>query len=181
MQTILGAGGIIGTELAKNLPRYTKHIRLVSRNPKKVNLDDDIMPADLLNGEQVMKAVQGSEIVYLTAGLPYNIKIWQSQWPVIMSNVIAACSRHGAKLVFFDNVYAYGRVSGWMTEDTPQRPSSRKGEVRKKIDDMIMDAVKNGSLRAIIAKAADFYGPHTPLSFVNVMVFENFRKGKKAQ
>ncbi len=181
MQTILGAGGIIGTELAKNLPHYTKHIRLVSRNPRKVSPDDETMPADLLNGEQVMKAVQGSEIVYLTAGLPYNIKIWQSQWPVIMGNVIAACSRHGAKLVFFDNVYAYGRVSGWMTEDTPQRPSSKKGEVRKKIDDMIMDAVKNGSLKAIIAKAADFYGPHTPLSFVNVMVFENFRKGKKAQ
>jgi nucleoside-diphosphate-sugar epimerase len=139
------------------------------------------MQADLLNGDQVMKAVQGSEVVYLTAGLPYNIKIWQSQWPVIMGNVIAACSRHGAKLVFFDNVYAYGRVSGWMTEDTPLHPSSRKGEVRKKIDDMIMNAVRGGRLKAIIAKAADFYGPHTPLSFVNVMVFENFRKGKKAQ
>jgi len=181
MQTILGAGGIIATELAKSLPRYTEQIRLVSRNPRKVNPDDEIMPADLLNGEQVMKAVQGSEIVYLTAGLPYNINIWQSQWPVIMGNVIAACSRHEAKLVFFDNVYAYGRVSGWMTEDTPLRPSSRKGEVRKKIDDMIMDAVEGGSLKAIIAKAADFYGPHTPLSFVNVMVFENFSKGKKAQ
>jgi nucleoside-diphosphate-sugar epimerase len=181
MQTILGAGGIIAAELAKHLPRYTEQIRLVSRNPRKVNPGDEIMQADLLNGDQVMKAVQGSEVVYLTAGLPYNIKIWQSQWPVIMGNVIAACSRHGAKLVFFDNVYAYGRVSGWMTEDTPLHPSSRKGEVRKKIDDMIMNAVRGGRLKAIIAKAADFYGPHTPLSFVNVMVFENFRKGKKAQ
>lgn len=181
MQTILGAGGVIGTYLAKNLPQYTSQIRLVSRNPKTVNPADEILSADLLNGDQVAKAVQGSEVVYLTAGLPYNLKIWQSQWPVIMSNVIEACIRHRAKLVFFDNVYSYGRVPGWMSEDTPMNPSSKKGEVRKKLAGMIMDAVKSGALKAIIARAADFYGPNTPLSFATVMIFENFRKGKKAQ
>jgi nucleoside-diphosphate-sugar epimerase len=119
MQTILGAGGIISTEIAKNLPQYTKKIRLVSRAPQKVNATDDIMAADLLNGEQVMSAVQGSEVVYLTAGLKYNIKTWQTQWPIIVENVIDACIKHNAKLVFFDNVCAYGRVNGWMTEETP--------------------------------------------------------------
>ncbi len=33
-QTILGAGGSIGIELAKELKKYTSDIRLVSRNPK---------------------------------------------------------------------------------------------------------------------------------------------------
>jgi nucleoside-diphosphate-sugar epimerase len=181
MQTILGAGGIIGKELAKSLPKYTDRIRLVSRNPKKVNPSDEIISADLLDADQIMKAVQGSEIVYLTAGLPYNIKTWQSQWPVIMKNVIDACKKHNAKLVFFDNVYPYGRVKGWMTEDTPFNPLSKKGEVRKKIDDMILDEVRRGKLKAIIARAADFYGPNTPLSFVNVMVFDKLIREKKAQ
>jgi nucleoside-diphosphate-sugar epimerase len=181
MQTILGAGGIIGRELAKSLPQYTNQIRLVSRSAKKINPNDEIISADLLNGEQVMKAVQGSEVVYLTAGLPYSLKTWQSQWPVIIDNVIKACIKNNAKLVFFDNVYAYGRVAGWMTEETPMNPSSKKGEVRKKLDEMIMAEVKGGNLTATIARAADFYGPHTPLSFANVMVFDNFRKGKKAQ
>jgi nucleoside-diphosphate-sugar epimerase len=98
-----------------------------------------------------------------------------------MQNVIDACRKHNAKLVFFDNVYSYGRVKGWMTENTPLHPSSKKGEVRKKIADMIMEEVGRGDLKAIIARAADFYGPHTPLSFVNIMVFDNFKKGKKAQ
>jgi nucleoside-diphosphate-sugar epimerase len=181
MQTILGAGGIIGKELAKSLPKYTDRIRLVSRHPKKVNPTDEIVSADLLDSEQVMKAVQGSEVVYLTAGLPYNIKTWQSQWPVIMKNVIDACKKHNAKLVFFDNVYSYGRVSGWMTENTPMNPSSRKGLVRKEIAQMVMDAISEDKLKAIIARAADFYGPDTPLSFANVMVFDNLKKGKKAQ
>jgi len=88
MQTILGSGGVIGTELAKNLPQFTSRIRLVSRHPIKVNQSDEILSADLLNKEQVMKAVAGSAVVYLTAGLPYNKRIWQTQWPVIMNHVI---------------------------------------------------------------------------------------------
>jgi len=36
MQTILGAGGVIGNYLAKELPAFTDEIRLVSRNPKKL-------------------------------------------------------------------------------------------------------------------------------------------------
>ncbi len=41
MQTFLGGNGIIANELAKELfQNYTKEIRLVSRNPKKINDTD---------------------------------------------------------------------------------------------------------------------------------------------
>src|SRR5260221_713368 len=181
MQTILGANGVIANNLAKTLPHYTDKIRLVSRHPKKVNASDELKSADLLNKDQVASAVEGSEVAYLTAGLTYNIDVWRKQWPAIMGNVIDACKKHNSKLVFFDNVYCYGRVNGWMTEETPVRPSSRKGEVRAAISRMILEEVKQGNLTALIARAPDFYGPHTPLSFLNVMVFENYSKGKKAQ
>ena len=69
MQTILGSSGIIGKELAKALPQYTNKIRLVSRNPKKVNDGDELLKANLFNAEETLKAVEGSEVVYLTAGL----------------------------------------------------------------------------------------------------------------
>jgi hypothetical protein len=45
MQTILGAGGSIGTELAKALKLFTEDIRLVGRHPKKVN-ETDLMLLD---------------------------------------------------------------------------------------------------------------------------------------
>ena len=47
MQTILGAGGPIGIELAKALTAYTSKIRLVNRNPVKVNETDQLLAADL--------------------------------------------------------------------------------------------------------------------------------------
>lgn len=181
MQTILGSTGVIGTELAKSLTQYTDKIRLVSRNPKSVNSTDQLVIADLTNPEQVLNAVERSDVVYLTAGLQYKINIWQTQWPIIMKNVISACKTHKAKLVFFDNVYAYGLVKGWMKEDTLVNPVSKKGEVRAQIAQMIMNEVERGSLDAIIARAADFYGPNTPLSFATVTVFQNLNRGKKAQ
>lgn len=181
MQTILGSSGVIDRELAKVLPKFTNEIRLVSRNPKKINNSDELFKANLLNREEVLKAVEGSEVVYLTVGLEYNINVWRRDWPIVMKNVIEACKRENSKLVFFDNVYSYGKVDGWMTEETPAKPDSEKGKVRAGLNEMIMNEVKGGNLKAIIAKAADFYGPETPLSFVNIMVFENFKKGKKAQ
>ncbi|MCW8818521.1 MAG: NAD-dependent dehydratase, partial [Ignavibacteriaceae bacterium] len=66
METILGSSGVIGKELAKALPKYTNKIRLVSRNPQKVNKDDVLFKANLFNADETMKAVEGSEIVYLT-------------------------------------------------------------------------------------------------------------------
>src|SRR5258706_12048010 len=115
MQTILGANGVIANNLAKTLPQYTNKIRLVSRHPKKINASDELKPADLLINDQVSAAVAGSEVAYLTAGLTYSLDVWWKQWPVIMSNVIEACKKHNSKLVFFDNVYCYGRVNDWMT------------------------------------------------------------------
>jgi nucleoside-diphosphate-sugar epimerase len=181
MQTILGANGVIGINIAKTLPQFTNQIRLVSRNPKKVNETDEVFSADLLNAAQISEAVKGSEVVYLCAGLPYKIQVWQQQWPVIMNNVIEACKKHNSKLVFYDNVYSYGKVNGWMTEETPYNPCSKKGEVRAKIATQLMDETKKGNIEAMIVRGADFYGPQTPLGFVTVMVFENYAKGKKAQ
>lgn len=181
MQTILGSSGVIGTELAKFLTKYTDTIRLVSRSPKRVNPTDQLVTADLTEANQVISAIEGSEVVYLTAGIQYKISEWQKQWPVIIQNVIDACKLHQVKFVFFDNVYALGLVKGWMKEDTLINPVSKKGEIRAKLEQMIMSEVEKGHLDAIIARAPDFYGPNTPLSFATVTVFNNLKKGKKAQ
>lgn len=181
MQTILGANGVIAQELSKNLLQYTHHIRQVSRNPKKVNSSDEIVSADLLNFVQTENAVKGSEVVYLLAGLKYDAKVWHEQWPIVMRNVLDACKKHNSRLVFFDNVYAYGKVNGTMTEDTPYNPNSKKGEVRAKIASMLLDEIKRGSLQAMIVRAADFYGPGALLSLTHSAVHERLKTGQRPQ
>jgi nucleoside-diphosphate-sugar epimerase len=181
MQTILGANGTIGSVLAKELINYTDKIRLVSRNPRKVNETDELFPADLTNPAIVDQAVDGSDVVYLVVGLDYNIKVWEDKWPQLMRATINACIKHKARLVFFDNVYMYDvNAIPHMTEESPVNPPSKKGAVRKQIAQMIMDEVKAGRLMALIARSADFYGPDNYKSFVNEMVYKNFLKGNRA-
>jgi len=181
MQTILGANGTIGSVLAKELSQYTGNIRLVSRNPKKVNDTDQLFPADLSDPTQVDKAVQGSNIVYLMVGFEYKLEVWQNLWPKLMQATIDACIKHKAKLVFFDNVYMYDvKEIPHMTEHSLINPPSKKGAVRKQIAEMLMDAITSGKLEGIIARSADFYGPKNDKSFLIEVVYKNFLKGKKA-
>jgi len=181
MQTILGAGGAVAIELAKELKKYTNKIRLVARNPEKVNDDDELFLANLLDKKSINDAVEGSDIVYLTAGLEYNIKIWRRDWPVIMRNVIDACIAHNAKLVFFDNVYMYAPEEiPHMTEESPIAPATEKGKVRAELIKMIFDAIEKRKLTAMVTRSADFYGKNVKTGFLNIGVIDNFKKNKKA-
>ncbi len=177
--TILGAGGPIATELARILAVNSQPFRLVSRKPTPV-AGAEVLAADLADREQCIRAVAGASVVHLLVGLKYDLGVWQELWPRIMANTIEACKRAQANLVFFDNVYMYGKVAGAMTEETPYAPCSKKGEIRARIATTLMNEVKAGNLKAMIARSADFYGPQTKNAVPNVLVFEPFAKGSKA-
>ncbi|MCF8366186.1 MAG: sugar nucleotide-binding protein [Bacteroidales bacterium] len=179
MQTILGSGGSIGTELAKALKTYTSDIRLVARNPKKVNETDQLFKADLTHPNEVDRAIEGSEITYVTIGFAYDKKLWKQVWVPLIKAVIEACKKHKSKLVFFDNIYMYDRdhLSN-MTEETPIRPTSVKGEIRAEVAQLIMKEVANKDLTALIARAADFLG--TKNSVAVETIYKNLKKGKPA-
>jgi nucleoside-diphosphate-sugar epimerase len=182
MQTIIGAGGGAGTEITKQLFNYTKDIRLVSRNPKKVNETDQLMKADLTDPAQLDKAVEGSEIVYVTIAFPYNAKVWRQLWPTFMKSLIEVCSKHKTKIVFVDNVYLYEpKYLSDMTEETPINPVSEKGKVRAEVAKMLMNAVEKNKVEAIIARAPDFYGPGIIGNMLYQTVYQNLIKDKNPQ
>ncbi len=181
MHTILGANGTIARELSRALASSAVRIRQVSRHPRAVNANDETVAADLLDAQATASAVAGSDVVYLVAGLPYKASTWKEQWPRVMRNVIDACQQHGARLVFFDNVYAYGHVQGVMTETTPFNPNSQKGEVRARIATLLLEAMRSGNVQALIARAADFYGPGAVQSFPYATVFQRIKAQKSPQ
>jgi len=178
MVTILGAGGAIGNEVAKLLATTNQPFRLVGRSPRPATGATELLGADLTDKDQAIRAVAGSSVVYLVVGLKYDHRVWQEMWPRIMSNVIEACKRADAKLIFFDNVYMYGKVLGPMTESSPFHPCSRKGEIRARIATTLIDAWKSGTLTGMIARAADFYGPDARTGVPNLLVFEPLSRKK---
>lgn len=159
LHVILGSGGAIGTPLARELISRGERVRTVSRSGKSEPGCEQVR-ADLADGRQTVAALEEGSTVYLLVGLPYDSRVWRSAWPEIMANVIAACEAKRARLLFLDNVYAYGAVKGPMTEETPMRPSSEKGRIRAEIAARLFSEMHTGRINALIARAADFYGPH---------------------
>ena len=179
MQTILGANGQIANELALELRRnYTSNIKLVSRHPQKVNDSDELFPADLLHPQQTMDAVRGSEIAYLTVGLPVDSAVWKQQFPLIMQNVIDACKKNAVRLVFFDNTYMYPQTGVPLTEETPFVPNGSKGKVRALLATMLLNEMNTGKINAVICRAPEFYGPGKTESITNRLIFDNIKKNR---
>ena len=180
LHTILGAGGAIANELLPILMNANEKVRIVARHPKQI-IGVESVAADLSDAKQTLEAIKGSSIVYLLVGLEYDYKVWAQKWPHVMSNTINACKASGAKLIFFDNVYMYGKVNGKMTEETAFNPCSKKGVLRATIVNELLGEIKSGALTGMVARSADFYGSSaTKTSVPNMLVFDNFSKGKKA-
>ncbi len=181
IHTILGAGGVIANGLARELTDHKETVRLVSRKPTPFP-GAETLPADITDPQQAIGAIKGSDIVYLCVGLKYDFSLWRQEWPKIMTNTIEACKQAQAKLIFFDNVYMYGRVDGGMTEDSPYDPCSRKGDLRARIATQLMSEVRKGNITASIARSADFYGPGAGKTSVpGILVFDRLARDQRAQ
>lgn len=182
IHTILGAGGPVANALTDELIKNNKTVRLVSRRTVNIqNKNVSWQKADLLDLDQVRQVANGSDVIYLCAGLVYDIEVWRQQWPVIMRNVIQVTKANNARLIFFDNIYMYGLVNGPIKEDTPYQPNSKKGEIRAGIANMLMDEVKAGNINATIARAPDFYGTTNGNAFLDMMVLAKYAKKQSAQ
>ena len=62
-------------------------------------------------------------MVYQCAAPRYSQ--WPHLMPALMRGVTDGASAAGARLVYGDNLYAYGRVAGPVTEDLPYNLSGR--------------------------------------------------------
>lgn len=179
MQTILGANGQIAVELARELQRHhTGDLRLVSRNPRKVNDTDTILAADLLDARQTARAVEGSSIVYFTAGLPPDTGLWEEQFPTMLKNALDACRAVGAKFAYFDNTYMYPQDDRLLTEEAPFAPVGPKGRVRAHMATMVLEEMARGDIPVLIGRAPEFYGPGKTQSFTNALVTDKLKADK---
>jgi nucleoside-diphosphate-sugar epimerase len=180
--TILGAGGPVGKSLATALANLNKQVRLVSRQPLVTNNGQYWLKADLSVEQDVIDALEGTEVAYLTIGLPYSTKIWREYWPRVMKNVTTACLHHGVRLIFFDNIYAVSpNHLNPITESSPLQPCSKKGEIRAEVIRILMEAVEKKGLMGLIARSADFLTLEENKGIIRPLLYDRMLKHQRAQ
>jgi nucleoside-diphosphate-sugar epimerase len=114
-------------------------------------------------------------VVYSAIGVEYTR--WVEAWPPIVRSLIEGVGRAGTKLVFADNLYAYGPQSRPLVETTPytafgKKPALRAGLARE---------LEASGIPVVIARASDFYGPRVRTSLLGERVFARAIQGKPVQ
>ena len=181
LHTILGASGAIGRAVIQELQNKELNIRSVGRSSRIDGIEN--IQADLLSNNEAGQAIHGSTHVYLCVGLPYRSDVWLKNWPLLMQNVIDACSANKANLIFLDNIYMYGPppLAIPFHENHPQKPTTQKGIARKHTSDLLLKAIREKKINAVIGRSADFYGPFAANSTFYISFLERMLKGKKPQ
>jgi nucleoside-diphosphate-sugar epimerase len=179
---ILGDGAV-GCCIAQELQARGHSVRLGSPSGRGARCLDAAphLQVDALDAAQVLAAAQGASHIYVALGLPYSARVWARQWPQVIANAIAAARAVKAKLIHFDNVYAYTHpLQVPMRESDPMEPSTQKGKVRAEVLAQLREAQQDG-LPVLVARSADFYGPGTSNSMLTRTVFERHVGGQSAQ
>ena len=155
---IFGAGQV-GRPLAGHLIEAGRQVRVARRSAGAVP-GAEVQSGDAADPAFCLAAAAGASTIYHCMNPAYDTTVWAELVPRYMNNLIAAAARHGARLVVLDNLYMLGRPAGSpLTEHTPMRPCSRKGEIRARAADLLFAAHARGEIRAASGRASDFYGP----------------------
>jgi len=179
---VLGANGNSGKALIRHLFEKGYNVEGVSRSGKGP-LEVKIIKANALNSSELEEAIVGADVIYHCLGIPYSK--WFSDYPIIMKNLINAASANGKcpKIIYVDNLYAYGEAGarlGPLSEKSPEIANDKKGQLRKKLAQMLLHAHTEGNVRVAIGRASDFYGPDTSNSLLSYMLFPKLMEGKSA-
>lgn len=181
LHVVIGAGGGTGAALVHELHRRGLAVRAVTRSGSAPDLPPgtEIVQADAADAGSLRPAVAGAAVVYHAANVPYPR--WVAELPGLTAAIRDATADAGAKLVFADNLYAYGPTTGAMTEATPAAATDRKGKLRAQLAADLLVAHQAGRLRVAIGRSPDYFGPAGANSTVGSQVFERIAAGQSAR
>jgi nucleoside-diphosphate-sugar epimerase len=181
LHVVFGTGPL-GLAVMRVLRRRGKNVRMVNRSSRvrfEKDAQTEVGGIDAADPAQAREACEGAVVVYHCVGLPYPR--W-AEFTSIAAGIVAGASSAGARLVYADNLYAYGAVDRPMTEDLPMSTATKKGVIRAGVAQSLMNVHNTGKLHVAIGRGSDFFGPFaTDAAMMGNRVFGRALAGKSAQ
>jgi nucleoside-diphosphate-sugar epimerase len=172
LHVVLGAGQV-GPQLATLLSERGHRVRIARKSTRASRVPGvETVALDVRDPVAVAHATEGASVVYHCVNPPYH------RWPELLlpmlRGIVAGSRGSGARLVALDCLYMYGDTSR-MSEASVVAPVSKKGRLRAEAGAVLLGA------GAAIGRAADFFGPHTPLSVLGEQFWSRVLAGKAGQ
>lgn len=175
LHVVFGTGPL-GKWTARELTGLGRQVRMINRSGKADRLPEavEILASDAYDVRQNIEVTRGATAIYQCAQPHYYE--WTQKFEPLQNAILEAATANGTKLIIGDNLYMYGSPYGQpLREDSPIRPNSKKGQVRAKMAQAVMDAHEKGRVRAAIGRASDFFGPedHDLTSYAILPALQN--------
>jgi nucleoside-diphosphate-sugar epimerase len=159
---VIGITGSLGREAAAALVRRGWQVKALHRDPATaaagVLLPVQWVKGDAMQMNDVVEAARGTVLIVHGANPP-NYRNWRGLALPMLDNTIAAAKANDARILMPATIYNFGKDSARiLREDSPQAPSSRKGQVRVEMELKLQKASLLG-VRSIVVRAGDFFGP----------------------
>lgn len=157
---VLGAGGGIGGELARELRDRGWTVRGMGRSvPAGRREGIDWIVGDALDPASVAAAARGCAVIAHAVNPP-GYRRWNELVLPMLDNTLAAAGAEGAIVLLPGTVYNYGPdVPVLAAEHAPQNPVGRKGAIRVEMEHRLRAFAESGRGRALVVRAGDYFGP----------------------
>ncbi|MES5043903.1 NAD(P)H-binding protein [Rhizobium nepotum] len=168
---IIGANGGVGSHVSKMLLQRGWRVRAMTRQPVSTDAADGVerVTGDAMSRQDVVTAANGAKLI-VHAVNPPGYRNWDKQVLPMLDNTIAAAEACGARIVFPGSVYNFGSDAfPLLTEDSPQRPFTRKGVLRVEMERRLKMASMLG-VPVLIVRAGDFFGPDAKNNWFSQML-----------
>lgn len=103
---------------------------------------------------------------------------WETEMLPLARQGMDLAERLGAVFMLPGNVYAYGAtMPALLTESTPERPSTRQGELRLQLEQELAERAAVGRLRGLVLRAGDFFGPGRG-TWLDLLIAKGLQQGR---
>jgi nucleoside-diphosphate-sugar epimerase len=181
LHVVFGTGAVGMSVMDALVQRSPRRVRMVNRSGRaSVPEGVEVVGGDAADPTFTREASAGASVVYFALNPPYDK--WPELFPGLQAGVLEGAASAEAKLIAMENLYMYGSTGGRpLTEDLPYAPNTRKGTVRARMSEELMEAHQSGKVRVAIGRASDFFGPRVIASAAGEQVFGRAVEGKSAQ
>jgi nucleoside-diphosphate-sugar epimerase len=171
---VLGANGRFGRVVVRAFAEAGWNVVAQARRPLVDGADGRVrhLGAAVTGKEAVVNMARGASIVVHAMNPLYTN--WDAEALPLNAAAIGIADSLGATLMLPGNIYNYGSpVPAELTEQTPQRPTNRKGEIRCQ-----MEAIRAGAPGSIVVRAGDFFGGPGAGSWFDQAIVKDLGRGK---
>ena len=177
---VFGCNGPVGRGLVEQLAAQGHEVVGVCRSgdakaPRGVRIE----AGDARDRDTAARLARDADVVHAAIGIPYPQ--WTDHFMPIVDGLLHGARAARARLVWTDNLYAYGPRNEPLHEDMKLSSYGKKPALRSRMVERMLEEHEAGRVPVAFVRASDFVGPRARNAILGDYTFQRALDGKRPQ